>query len=921
MSSKRVIGNVEILGNLTINGKYAMRTFNHTNPDPNTGIITYPFYTRGEVQDILDMLPISRIGEMDYLPINISGSFSGATSYANVKRIQPTILEDDGTFVILRPGTNGSQFNFYYAYVRNIRNIENLSQSDIVQTNTIYKPSYMSSTQKIEQFYGTNGYELLWYKLSNTAGSDSYSITLTNGSFNEVGHQSVLIPTSSFPNYAPSYAHVVNGIVYMWGYDTSLGQGRALVLYTIPVDSIRAGNTNGFVKVTGFNGSSIRGEVYTNSDTALIYTKFQSRNDTGDNLFAIMSNLITGVDYHEYAITNALAFVNPEGNKIRFAMFPTYRYGTNYNFSDVRTYCISMVYDISTKTFTYDTPLRSPISIDAEMQNSSSVRFIENNPYKVQSVVWRGFNETLGNCGTICQANDGFMVATRSRWPSDASFGISSSKINLFTNQFDSINMTNRAISFNTQLRANPTYGSAVGENLIGPRFISKSRIILACSGTYDGVTYPSYDTVAIADVGTDTNFTYESLTRGTLQGYAPQSYRKILANPGSKFNGLVTLVDESGNVASHSTSFWGSGAGKDAGLNINPDTLEYDGNTVSVGDGVMGALRDAIIAKAAIPTDASATIGLYYVPEQSFSKSFGVVMIRYPDNTGKFVVAEVDVTTSTSNNHITITGASVYSTRVWNRQNISSVGYVNLDRYPGIYVGKYNGFNYVSVHSVAQFGIPGDARTYTMIGKIKNGVIQSNFFNESYYLDTYGLVGGVLPGIGFGYYDNGKANDYQTKSVFQLYGTTEAQMDAMIARTGTPIREVVVISQEVPEGFDVYFTQELPVFLGGLYYKLPIQTMNLRSIKDNPANSTFYIYITMDRSEKKASYVISESLLDETLTRVYIGRIITGNVGIDTIESEKVTRFLTYRPSTTKRGSAIPASTGVPSGTGARWK
>ncbi|MCU6295035.1 hypothetical protein, partial [Escherichia coli] len=67
-------------------------------------------------------------------------------------------------------------------------------------------------------------------------------------------------------------------------------------------------------------------------------------------------------------------------------------------------------------------------------------------------------------------------------------------------------------------------------------------------------------------------------------------------------------------------------------------------------------------------------------------------------------------------------------------------------------------------------------------------------------------------------------------------------------------------------------------------------------------------------------AYVISTTLLDETLTNVYVGDIVTGSTSITSIDTEKVTRFLTYRPSTTKRGSAIPASTGVPSSSGTRW-
>lgn len=919
MSSKRVIGSVEILGNLAINGKYALRTFNGTPAGADTGIITSPFYKRKEIQQILDMLPVSRIGEMDYLPLNISGSFSGATSYAIVKRVQPTIIEDDGTFVCIRSGTNGSTYNFYYAYIRNIRNIDALQPANLVQTNTVYKPSFFTSTQTIDQFYGTNGYELLWYKTID-GSTQNYVISLTNGTFNAVSHQSVSLPVVAFANYTPCYAHVVKDTIYMWGYDSSIGSGRALKLYTIPVSSVRSGVNTGFASVIGFNGQTIRGTAYTNSPTARIYDTYASPADGIDTLF-VYGGEMNMPEYQEYCTTNALAYADPTGTKIRFAMFPGYRYTSTYNYSTTKTYAISMVYDISTKTFTYDTASRAAITVNGVL-NGNQVVYNENNPYSALSVNWRGISDVVGNCGTICQASDGFMVSTRSRWASTSAFGISKSQINSFTTQFDSIKMGSRTVSKNSQLNTVPTYGSAVGENLMGPRFISPTRIILACSGTYDGVTNPLYDNNVVADVGTSTDFTYQSLTNGTITGYAPQPYRKFIDNTNLMYSGLVTLVDNKGIVTTHS-----SGLFEDIKLTgktkLNPDTLEFDGIELITTNDVLLTIKAAIADAAGVTLTSKSKVGVYFMTNGiSYSRDIGTLMIRNDDNTGTIVIAELTLNSkSNADGNLEIVGATVISTTVNTVSNISDVSSNDMKRFPGIYAAQYSGFNYLSVTTAGYFSVPGDTRTYTLIAKVKNGLIDSSSLFESYYLDTYGIVGGVLPNVGFGYYDNSKSNDYQTKSVFQLFGTTEAQMDAMIARTGTPLREVVVISQDVPEGFDVYFTQELPVFLGGYYDKLPPQTVNLTTIKANPANSTFYIYVNMNRNTGEASYFISTTMLDESLTRTYIGTIITGTDRITSIVTEKVTRFLTYRPSTTKRGSAIPASTGVPSGTGTRWK
>ena len=218
MSSQRIIGNASILGNLAIAGKNAMRTFNGVSPDSNTGIVDYPIYKRSEVQKILDMMPISRIGEMDYLPLNVNGSYEGATSNSATYRIQPTIIEDDGTGVVIRAGTNGSKNGYYYSFIRDLRNTTSFTQDMVISTTTEYKPSILSTGENIIRFIGTNGYELL---VSYTSGSN-YVFTLTNGTFNEVSHIHAKLAESRFGTDKPLYAHVVGSNIFVWCKDTTV---------------------------------------------------------------------------------------------------------------------------------------------------------------------------------------------------------------------------------------------------------------------------------------------------------------------------------------------------------------------------------------------------------------------------------------------------------------------------------------------------------------------------------------------------------------------------------------------------------------------------------------------------------------------------------------------------------------------------
>ena len=120
MASRRIIGNADILGNLKINGKYALRSLNGV-PADSAGKITYQYYDKAEVNQMFDMLPVSRVGDQDYLPMSINGTFEGASSFSFAKIMQPCIIENDGTGVILRAGTNGSSYGYYYTYIKNIK--------------------------------------------------------------------------------------------------------------------------------------------------------------------------------------------------------------------------------------------------------------------------------------------------------------------------------------------------------------------------------------------------------------------------------------------------------------------------------------------------------------------------------------------------------------------------------------------------------------------------------------------------------------------------------------------------------------------------------------------------------------------------------------------------------------------------------
>lgn len=907
--SKRVIGSLEVQGNLQINGKYAMRIFNGLAPDTNTGDVNYPFYRKDVIDSMLGMLPVSRIGTMDYLPVNVSGSFVGASNYSYVHYVEPMIIEDDGTAVLLRSGTNGSTFGYYYTYIRNIRNLTSITQDDVVSTNTPYKPAVLTSTQSITDFYTTNAYELLFFRTANTAGADTYILSLTNGTLNQVSHEPAQFPLSTFTNFDPINASVVNGTIFIWGKDTTITNGGyALVLYTVPVASIRAGNITSMQRITGFNGSTLLGQAYTAASNIRIYDRYSSTNSADLALYTYSSPITSIENWQQLDKYNIYCVPNSTNTTVRVAIWLSARAQTPTGLSSMYGSGFSFVYNISTKTITYDQTIGQGIVISA----TSAPVFTRNDPYEINTTNINGYPLSLGNTGSICQTNDGYLVANKSRWVSSATYGVQAGPVTP-TNLYDSWNLTTRTLNAKVG-NINPIFGSAIGENLLGVRFVTNNKIVLACAGTDNGVT-TNYDSYSTTTLGSTYTYTYPSLQHGTLTGYDPQA-RSLIGNSNDEYTAMISLVEANGNVSAYASSFV-EGYSKPVLGKYNTSTGVFDG-TYSITDTVLQTIKSDIITASAVTGITKSLITLYYVPDSTFGHSIAVVKCRNSTtNIGTIIYAEVDLVLSSS----AIISGTVFSTTVdTSYSNTLDVASGTLTRrFNGLTIAKYSGFSYIGIGSTHAFAVPANTSWIGMVGKIKGGTLTSHRSITQSYSQTGGLEPGVLPSVGFGLYDH-TWSDVGTKSVFGLYGTSEAELDGLVDSTGTVSSRIVVTSQDVPQGYNVYITQEIPVFLGGVFYKIPPTSFDLTTIKPNPASSTFYIYVQMNRTTRVASYLISETLIPESLTSTYIGTIVTSASGIDTISTEKVTRFMTYRPSVTKRGSAIPCSTGVPSGTGTRW-
>lgn len=213
-----------------------------------------------------------------------------------------------------------------------------------------------------------------------------------------------------------------------------------------------------------------------------------------------------------------------------------------------------------------------------------------------------------------------------------------------------------------------------------------------------------------------------------------------------------------------------------------------------------------------------------------------------------------------------------------------------------------------IAGNSVAHFGYPGGSvmsRYRYLLNK--DGDVTQNAVMSTASVNIVGARWGGLPGYGVG---EVYSQDFTTKLVFAKAAKTKAEY-----LTWNPVvanQAKVLVSQEVNQGWIVYFTENTPVIINGVAGVLNVMNIDLTSIRANASNWTFYVYVQMVAGE--ASYVIYDHFEAETNTLMHIGTVQTSDLGISVIKVDKVTKFAGFRLSITPAGSSIPVTVGLPS-------
>lgn len=164
-----------------------------------------------------------------------------------------------------------------------------------------------------------------------------------------------------------------------------------------------------------------------------------------------------------------------------------------------------------------------------------------------------------------------------------------------------------------------------------------------------------------------------------------------------------------------------------------------------------------------------------------------------------------------------------------------------------------------------------------------------------------------IHPTKGLGYVANTAAG---MGAMYTFQPLDETTLLVTTARGGP----YVVGTARPAEGFNLTIASPIDVYLQGVAYTIPVQTIDLSKLYPSNPNAHreahFYIYVTVVNGE--ANLKVTLDLLPEHSAQVFIGHVYTYQNGIARIFTEPVSRWESARVSEEAIGSGLPASTGI---------
>lgn len=866
-------------------------------------------------------LPVSRYGNLTYLPAGVSGSFEGATT-SIAPRDMCMVLEDDGTLTYLRNGQNGSKLGVYYAYVPDALGPV-LKQP--VKTNRRYQPAYFPLNYSAA-FIQSCSESVVFGRLQNASGVlGDWFVSVTGGTLDDTKHTGCLISAATIANLGitPGECLVTGDKVYLFSVNYGNGGFFEIFVWTLELAAVIAGGTLTPVRMTGINTTSFYNRNFV-SDSIRITDLIQSNSLAGKPLVYNPDNRILALIHFErpslksydngFGTIRIKVFGNVYCPSTQGAQYGYTQFSFQFNPSG-KLALLDLQYQNNVQnSLTSATPgnqasdsvLSGPLFTGSSDITEARAGMANTLPHVIYSGQWM-FNFRVSQ---VVETLD----LTRTKFSSKP------------TSNFAAILKGTVAGQSWSTIAVKPSYGSAIGGALMGPVPLSNTRALVYGNGKdSNGNTVTG---MAYTDLEGSPNAAYDSLVNGPMVGYRPSANRHFLKDvmaagqvPTINMTFGSPVVEAGTSDVSVSGGHFIEGWRHTTPRVINAD-LSVSG-TMTIGAAVLAKARtDALQAKG---ISARASYAQLVIPRILAGKIPPFLLVTYcgNDNSMGAFIAQINPTWSGD----TITNAPVVAvspTALWLGPNGGGVGISPSPEFYAITCGavtlyETSGSILVGLPVAVGMLVVGNAPSACIsfrYSKTAGWVWPNNLNMQIFNAQVNGQVYYASPALGFGQVALSDARaDYGTKLPFMpVTINNDAEFDAWAPGATALSRWKVLTSQDVAATWMLYFTEPTPLMVNGNFYTVPQQTIDLTTIKANPANTTFYVYARVVGGV--ASYLLETIAPAESSNKIYLGYIRTGTTSIETVAVEKTTKVWYFRPSVVARGSSIAASSGLPSGT-----
>lgn len=876
------------------------------------------------------IVPISRYGTLSYLPPGVSGSFSGAstvkgTAAGGVNNYEQYSmqLEDNGTLAFLRNGTDGSTIGVYYGYIENAAN-NFTSASKPVMTTKLYEPLFTPVGQSVA-YLMQGGQAALAGRFQNAAGAvQGCFIALTNGTLDHTAHVACLLPAEWSVKLERS--EIVRGkdkvfIIYNHFAEPSDAAGAQpldLELYSFPISDMDGFKTVIPTKEVIGECTGFLGAKYNTGDIRMAARAESNSRDIPALIQHIGGYIMPDGWWSGSRSTWAngrvlsLSAFNADFSKLRIMTYQDPRYNKVVGGLASTKIAWSCVIDMATMKVTLDEGLTPMVieqnpNVEASLVASGTIQSPNNGQWLANFV---GIDQSTRSYLT----ETGLIFSSRIPYAPTGQDVIHRGKWDSYSSVFDMIKapLYDHMPTTRTGVACPLTFGSVAGDGFDGFRWIPGNCGVVMCRNKQSVTSLIKFKMLPTGDPLT-TNYRYSSTTYPEgLDGFKPRVDREVLnyATYRPRVTDVIMEMDDNGLKGTYGTVLCNFD-----GLNSRYISLNEDLSTTGVISATipqLETLRDAILAAGGTsPAELmqNALIELV-IPQNPNIPAFASVMFSVVGKERWMIVARVNVSARSG---------------VIASMSLDSV----IGQYSGSVTGTINPMVGIHNDTIRQgtFTIYEMAGEYAVLGcptamfSASSGSVYMNFrflvnksdgaiVNYTHATASTGIVGarwGGFPGKGVGAF---QTNDYTSKLIYKQMAKTKAEFIG--GRYLADNLSTVLLSQQVAQGWIVYFTEDTPVIMNGVPGVLPSMTIDLTTVKANPANTLFYVYVTMTAGV--TGYVIYDQYMTETADRMFVGTVQTGDSSIVNISVNKITKFAGFRLSTTPAGNSVPVTSGLPS-------